>query len=78
MIQKVNLNNENQIQNIEKSTKDQFYLKQIQERDTVLEELRMALEVAEMKIKKSEDDKVTLNNKLKDYTERAKQAGLLI
>lgn len=69
--------NQPEYNNIGDSSKDQFYRQQIIERDSVIEELKQALEVAELKMKKSEEDKSFLNSKLKEYTNAARQYGLI-
>ena len=58
------------------NSKVNFYKNQVGERDSKVEELKSALEVLEMKIKKSEEEKLMLNSKLKEYSDKISQYGL--
>jgi hypothetical protein len=56
--------------------RDQFYKKELIDRDRHIEELKQALDIAEMKLKRSDEVKKELNNKLKDLNERVKGLSL--
>lgn len=58
------------------SEKEEYYRGQIVERDNQIEELRIRLEITEINLKKSDDEKNFLNEKLREYTEKVRQYGL--
>jgi hypothetical protein len=57
--------------------KDYFYQRQIEERDTIIDELNIVLQLTENKLKNSQDIKTKLENEIKEYKERMKKMGLL-
>jgi hypothetical protein len=57
--------------------KDYFYQRQIEERDTIIDELNIVLQLTENKLKISQDTKTRLENEIKEYKERMKKMGLL-
>jgi hypothetical protein len=57
--------------------KEYFYQQQIEERDTIIDELNIVLQLTENKLKIAQDTKSKLENEIKEYKEKMKKVGLI-
>lgn len=58
-------------------SREAFYKNQLEERESIIDELKIVLELTETKYKNSEEIKIRLQEQIKDCKEKLKKMGLL-
>jgi len=64
------------IQNQGSDNKDEYYQRIIEEKDSKIEELRVTLDILEMKLKNSDEIQAKLSNRVKDLTDKLRSLGV--
>jgi len=64
------------IQNQGSDNKDEYYQRIIEEKDVKIEELRVTLDILEMKLKNSDEIQAKLSNRVKDLTDKIRSLGV--
>ena len=57
--------------------KEYFYKRQLEERESIIDELKIVLELTESKLRMSEENKIKLESQIKEYKERMKRMNLI-